>query len=315
MSISRISANYAFVRSMHSITDAVSRLDDVREKLNTGKEVNRASDDPTAMQKIYSLGTSIKKNERYIKNIEKVLGNLNATSTSLSRVEDILIELNEIANLSSSNGATSAERTAHMQQVELLLEELVSLANNKHEGKFIFGGTNCISGTCDLSKPYNIVEDSDGYITGVIPNPNGINNLINTTIMSGVTESINISGSAPFQPNGQGGEGDIFNVVINLRNALRDNDIDAIKNISSNIDDAINQVLNQEIVVGAKIGRLETQRDVLDSSIINEMEAKSSVEDADYAKLLIKYSTLETLFNSTLGATAKLLQNSLMSFI
>ena len=315
MSISRISTNYAFIRSLRNISDSFIRLDELREKLNTGKEINRPSDDPVGMQKVFTLGTSIKQNERFIENIDRGLGRLEAASSSLTQVEEILLELIELSTMSATTVATSAERAAAAQQVEVLLEQLVNLANSTHEGKFLFGGVNTITGAWPLSYPFNIVRGSDGLISGVLPNTFGINILVFTNILPGIRDSVNISGAAPFQPNGQGQAGDVFNVLVNFKQNLLNNDIDALKVSQQEIKDALSTVIEQNAIVGSKINKLEITKDTLNVMTTNEMEAKSRIEDADYARLLIEYSQAEVLFNTTIAATSTLLQNSLINFI
>lgn len=300
---------------MQSIKDTYKNLDELREKMNTGKEINRPSDDPTGFQKIRSLGGSIRENQRYLENIELGVGRLNAASTKLQQVEDILIDLNSLVAVSASDAATSAERTGYVQQVDMFLEQIVKLANSQYQGKFIFGGVNTTSGTCPLSMPFNMRYDADGFISGVVQNPRGINTLVNTTILPGVQAAVNISGAAPFQPNGAGGLGDIFNVLITIRDQLRSNDVEGLDDSQKLLGDAVAQVTQQDVIIGAKTNILEISKNTLDTTIVNEKEARSRVEDSDYAKLLIEYSTAEMLFNSTLSATSTLLQNSLINFI
>jgi flagellar hook-associated protein 3 FlgL len=315
MSFGRIPTNYAFIRSMQSIRNTYKNMDELREKMNTGKEINRPSDDPTGFQKALSLGGSIRENERYLENIELGVGRLNAASSKLQQVEDILLELTNIVSVAASDAATSAERTGYVQQVDMFLEQIVTLANSQYQGKFLFGGVNTTSGTCPLSLPFNARYGADGFISGVAQNPRGINALVNTTILPGVDGAVNISGAAPFQPNGSGGIGDVFNVLITIRDQLRTSDVTGLNASQQDLQEAISQVTQQDVIIGAKTNILEISKNTLETTIVNETEARSRVEDADYAKLLIEYSTAEMLFNSTLSATATLLQNSLINFI
>jgi len=314
MAVTRISTNYAFIRSMQNLSDTVLRMDSIQERMNTGKNINRPSDDPVGLQKVFSLGTSIKESERYIQNIDDGLSRLDATSTILSQVEDLLNEIMDIATGSASSIVTSAERIAQAEQIELLLGELVSLANTKHQNKFIFGGTHTLSGTSALPLAFNIQYDSDGCISGVVANGN-VNTLIYTTVLPGTRDSVNISGAAAFQPNGAGESGDIFDIVVTLRRNLLNNDIDAIKASSTDLDNAYMNVVEQNTIVGAKINKLEVAQDTLEAIKTNETGAKSQVEDSDYAALLIEYQTAEVLLNATLSATSSLLQNSLINFL
>lgn len=315
MNVGRISTNYQFIRSMNSINSSYWNMDTLLEKMNTGKEVNRASDDPAAMQKILAFNTSIEETEQQQANISSAIGRLNATSTVLSRVEDIMSELIEITASSQATSATSTERAAQAKEVDMLLQELVDLANTQYQNKFLFGGVNTTSGTCALSQPFNIQTDADGVITGVIPNPRGINDIIYTEIMPNVDFPVNISGAAVFQPNGSGGLGDIFNIAIQLRDNLNSGDTDALLQRERELNNALVQVVDQNTIVGAYINRLEITDSTLEAMKTNEEEEKSQIEDADYSTIYMKYSTAELLLNTTLNATSTLLQTSLLNFI
>jgi flagellar hook-associated protein 3 FlgL len=300
---------------MQNIQGTFSQLDKIREKMNTGKEINRPSDDPIGLQKVLSLGSSIRENERYIDNINLGVDRMNAATSSLEQVENILIDIKELLAVQSSDAATSAERRAAVKEMDLLLDQIVNLANKRYQGKFLFGGVHTTSGACALSLPFNVQRATDGTISGVIQNPRGINTLINTTILPGVNDALNISGAAPFQPNGAKGSGDIFQLMIDIRSQLATNDIAALDASSLLLDNAIAQVTEQDLILGTKINKFEQTKATLEATIVNEKQAKSRVENSDYAALLIEYSTAETLFNATLSATSTLLQNSLMNFI
>ena len=315
MSISRISTNYAFIRSLRNISESFIRLNELQEKLNTGKEIIRPSDDPVGMQKVFALGTSIKENERFQENIDYGIGRLNAASSTLGQIEEILLDIIEVSTGAGSTIATSAERGAMAQEVEILLDHLVNLANSAHQGKFLFGGLNFITGGCPLGMPFNVVLGADGFISGVLPTPRGINTLVFTNILPGIRDSVNISGAAPFQPNGQGQMGDVFNVLVNFRRNLENSDVAALQTSQQEIKDALTTVITQDSFVGSKINKLEIAKDTLNVMTTNEKEAKSRIEDADYARLLIEFSQAEILFNTTLATTSTLLKNSLINFI
>jgi len=313
--VNRISTNYAFIRSMRNLNDITLRMDAMRQEMATGKEVNRPSDDPVAMQKIFSFGSSLKLNERLQENIDLGTDRLEAAGSRLEQVEEILLELIDVVTQAGSSITSSAEWAVHATQVELWLGELVNVANSAHQNKFLFGGVNTVSGTSPQPLPYNIVLRGDGFISGVVPHTNGINNLVSTTILPGVRDTINISGQAPFQPNGQGQTGDVFNVLVNLRDSFRSNDIVGIRASEQQLTDALETVMTQNTIIGSKVNKMSVGKDSLEAMEIEETAARSRVADAEYAELLLKFSTAELMLNTTLSATSTLLQNSLINFI
>jgi flagellar hook-associated protein 3 FlgL len=315
MNISRLSTTYSYLQSLDHISNAFENVVRLQEQLTTGKQINRPSDDPAGMQQILRFNSTIQENAQYVKNIDRSKGRLQAASTTLQQVEDMLTEMRDLALSASSVTTSSAERNAYATQVDLMLDHLVNLVNTRYEGKFLFGGTQTVSGGLPLSAPFNLQYDSNGVVSGVAANPRGINELVFINVTRGVRDSINISGSAPFQPNGYKGTGDMFDSLIRLRDALKNNNPDAIKGLQNELTGVIMQVTEQDTVVGAKINRMEVSQTTLKALAVDEKAQKSAVEDIDYAKLMIEFSTAQTLLNATLSATSTVLQNSLMNFI
>lgn len=315
MTVGRISTNYAFIRSLNNINDSFWQMDTLREQLNTGKRINRPSDDPTGMQKVLAFNSSIEDTERLQRNINNATGRLNATSSALERVEDVLSDMIELSLTADSTASTSAERGAQAQQVQMLLEELVDIANTQYRGKYLFGGVNTVSGSCPLSDPYNIQYNADGEISGVVPNPRGINGLINTSVTPNTSLAMNISGSLPFQPNGAKGDGDVFNIALQMHSALISGNAEDLRNYQKQLESALENAVEQNTIVGARINRLEKTDEMLTTFKTNEKEERSQVEDADYSSVYSEYTKAELLLNTTLQSTASLLQQSLLNFI
>ncbi|MFC1809772.1 flagellin [Candidatus Omnitrophota bacterium] len=315
MTFLRISTNYSLIRSLSDIKTAQNNYLALQEKMTTGAEINKPQDDPVGIQQVLNYTTRIDANEQYQRNIDYSMGYQKVASTTLQSIEDLLTDLKLLSQNYQTTVATSAERSSVGATVESMLEELVQMANTKYVGKFIFGGTSTISGTCPDSKPFNITEDSNGYITAVTRNSKGIDDLIYREVREGHLKAINISGSAPFMPNGEGGSGDIFQTVMGLRDHLLTNDSSLIENDIRLLQEGIDQVMQQEIGLGVKEGSLQIIRDQLTNENINNKDMRSQINDVDYAALMIEFNTAEVLLQTTLQSAAQLMQFSLVNFL
>lgn len=143
--------------ALHLQTEALTRL---QEQASTGSRINRASDDPSVAYRVLGLNSQQKSLENYIDNLSEAVSMLELSSTV---IEDIASSLTEIkVCLTQISGGIyddkARERTAG--QINDILEQIVSLANTKHMGQYIFGGSNT------TSAPY-LVERTNGQITNV----------------------------------------------------------------------------------------------------------------------------------------------------
>jgi len=301
---------------MQNIQGSFERMDELQEQMSTGKTVNRPSDDPMLMRQILKFGTSMRESEQYIRNIETGLGRLEATSSALDSVGEVLLDVIGLATAASSDSVESSERSLHATELNLMLDQLIQLANKTYQGKFLFGGVNTVSGACSFSTPFTAQLGANGLISGVVQNPKGINGLVSVPVAKNISEAINISGAIAFQPNGAKGELDIFQALITLRdNILNKESSDTISAGAEDVKQAYTNLINQESILGAQIHKLEVEKDWASETLLQDTAARSNIEDADYAELYTKYSLAEMLMSTTLQSTANLLQQSLLNFI
>lgn len=139
------SSSYALY--LHS--KALSKL---QEQYSTGSRINRASDDPSAAYQVLGLNTQSKSLENFISTIDDVSSVLemsttifNSMSSELSKVK---VSLNQI--ISGTYDENGRKRLAG--QVNDSLNQLVSLANTKHSGKFIYGGNDTANAPYTVEK-------------------------------------------------------------------------------------------------------------------------------------------------------------------
>jgi len=316
MTFMRVSNYASHLRAIQDIKNARDHYADLQMKMSSQKEVNSPKDDPVAMAQILRLDTRISKNKQYIKNIDYSVGVMSTTGSTLNTIEDMLLELKAIAQDHSSSVATSAERASVANTVESMLAGVVQLANSKYLGKFIFGGANTLSGSTSATQtPFVTTTNGSGQITAVTRNTAGIDDLVTREVREGTFEAVNIAGSAPFMPNGESATGDIFQALIDLRDNLNANDVSALEDDIKTIEDAISQVVNEESKLATRENAFGEYKMQLQGINIDYKEQKSHLEDVDYAELIIELNTAESVLQTTLQVSSKLLQISLLNFI
>jgi len=133
-------------------------------------------------------------------------------------------------------------------------------------------------------------------------------------IDTGITLKINSNRDNLF---GKGGEedADSFKEIISLMQGLWYNDQPQISKSIDNVDVARKRNLAEQAVEGARLNRVELTFDRNEDLTITNTRARSDIEDVDFAEVLSKFSLAEAVYNASLFATSKLMQQSLMNFL
>jgi flagellar hook-associated protein 3 FlgL len=74
-------------------------------------------------------------------------------------------------------------------------------------------------------------------------------------------------------------------------------------------------VSNAQADIGARTVRVETARSVANDATLTLSNALSSVENVDLAKATVDLGLREVAYQAALGATARVLQPSLLDFL
>lgn len=145
--------NYA----LHLHGTAMTRL---QEQASTGSRINRVSDDPSAAYRVMGLNTEQRALDNYADNLSEIVSLLELSSTVIQEIASSLTET-RVRLTQISGGIYSDEaRQRTAEGINDILEQIVSLANTRHTGQYLFGGGDT------ASAPY-LVERANGQIASV----------------------------------------------------------------------------------------------------------------------------------------------------
>ena len=106
-----------------------------------------------------------------------------------------------------------------------------------------------------------------------------------------------------------------FNALVNLREALNDDNHIEIEDSIAEIDYSIENKLKHRARIGATINRLENHRNRLRDYRLNTKELLSKTEDADMTEVIVKLRMQEQVQRAALASGARLIQPTLMNFL
>ena len=186
----------------------------LQEQIASGKRVHVASDDPSSYSSISRLRDEKASLDRFTKNTEELLRDLNSLDGIAQQTLSILHRSSELIVSASDSTRSISERQVMGEEVNQLLEELVRIGNTHPNGRYIFSGLRA-------DTPAFVADrDADGRITAVRYQGNSGERLIE--IDDGVSISSTIPGSdlsgsqGLFQTEGA----DLFMGLIQLRDRL-----------------------------------------------------------------------------------------------
>jgi len=172
-------------------------LSQLQEKAATGQDINRPSDDPTDANRILGLRTESRSMEVYMNALNEVVSTLDFSSSVIQQIDNQMISaLGYITSISTGGTETEDTRRILANQIDSILEQVVSLANTQLSGHYLF------SGAASDVQPYTVERDSSGNITRVLYQ--GSSEERNVAVAPGVEVSSVLVGDELFRTDSRG---------------------------------------------------------------------------------------------------------------
>jgi flagellar hook-associated protein 3 FlgL len=296
----RVNQNMLNQNMMFNLQKSYEAMDKYQTQLASGKKITKPSDDPVVAVRAMDYQSSLNEIDQFKKNASDAQSWMQTTDDSLSEVTQVLQRVRELTvqGLNGSNDATSRDSIA--QEINQLKEHLGEIANTDMGGKYIFAGTDT------QTPPYRV-----NPATSQKEFMNTNQEKMEWQVGKGNTIPVNVSGTDVFNYNGG-----IMQVLGNIANDLESsNGIPSNNNYLSQLDDQMNNLLQVQGDLGARMDRVQ-----LTSSRLDEMENSttnllSQDEDADIAQVITNLQSQENVHRAALSVGARIIQPSLVDFL
>ncbi len=293
----RIGTQSLFQGIQQRIMALASDLKKVNEKVASGKNFNRPSDDPIAVVSSLGLGNALSRVEQYKRNMET--GNLwlNLTESVLDQISRVADQAQKVA-LSVASGTQDARASA-ANDIDLLLEQAIGLANTQLGGKFIFAGYRT-----DIA-PFS--KTASGEI--VTAAYNGDTN--NFAVQIGPNEKITVgrNGQVAFMDSG------LFDTMGRLKRAIETGDLDLIQQQADLLQGVEDDLNAQLAAVGMSQNRLKGQGEILANLTQDIQDRLSTLQDTNPEEVILELQQKQTAYEIALEASAKVSQLSLLHYL
>jgi flagellin len=127
--LTRIRSNIAGLNILRALRDVNNRVQMHQLRLATGKRINNAGDDPAGLSIATKLESRNRALEQVFNNIGEAKNLLNVSEGGLTKVNDILVEVQAKLEQSANDTLGSSERQSISQLLIHLRDEIDSIAN------------------------------------------------------------------------------------------------------------------------------------------------------------------------------------------
>lgn len=294
----RITQRLMTERSLAAMQAGLERVARHQEQLTTGRVLNRPSDSPSGTNSAMQFREQLTQNEQYSRNAGDGMARLGTTDTVLTSMTDSVRRIRDLALQGSSTGAMGlSAREALAKEVTQLREALMSQANTTHLGMPLFGGTTM------GERAY--AQDASGTVAYV-----GDGNPVHRRIGADDSVRVDITGPEVFGPAGD----DLFAVAADIADKLV-TDPGALDVELERLDAAMTRMTTALAEVGSRFNRLEAGLRISRDAELRLEDSLAGVENVDMARAFMDLQMSEVAYQAALGATARVVQPSLLDFL
>lgn len=271
------------------------------EIMSTQKKLNKLSDNPVALGQAVREKDRINNMGQFIKNINFSKGYLERTETSVAGIHESLMRAKELAVAMSNDTYGPDSRAAAGREIKELIDGIVNLANTSYGNRFVFGGFR--TRTPPLSNEGQYVGD-DGEIF--------------LQIGEDLFKKINVRARNLFEANRDERDEGHFNMIHSLKilhEGFMHDDQHMIRAAMEELDYQMEKTSSYQATLGAIHNALNSALERLEMGKEVSTETLSKLEDADIYKTMSDFKRTETILQSSLLASNKLLQPSLLNFL
>jgi len=301
MQISTKLYNEMAVNQFNTIT---GEIQDTQARIATGKNLLRASDDPTAAANIAFAKDQKVMLERFDVNIDRAQSRLTLTESTLGEAINVLTRVSELVIQARNDTYNALDRKAIGAEVGQLKETLLGFANTRDErGDFLFSGYRVRTMPFALNDEGGVAYQGDRGVHAV-------------QVSESMKMNTGIDGAEAFmrvrQDNG-GQAVSVFDILTTVEDELNAGFIN--DSAIDRVNTALSHMSVQRTALGAQINKGDVQKTAIAQRMMLMDENISRMEDADLARLVTELQAKIVNRDAAQQAFIKIGQQSLFDYI
>ncbi len=317
---------------LYAVNNNLGRMSENMKHLNTGKMVNRPSDNPIATAKILKYNTDISELVQYEKNVKDAVSNLEITETSIGEIGEVIQRTRELS-VQAANGTLSSEDLQKIgYEVAQLTEHMVTAGNFNFAGKYIFSGFNTDEPLLNKDGTYNpnleLANKTDADVERLELLVGTRENIAYSTHGLQVLGEEKEFDIIKFDNNGKAMKDASGNFIKETKKfpaligqmtefaaALKAGDDSGADEFLGKIDERFDKLLAERADIGARINRLDLINHRISDDNMSFTGLLSKAQDTDMAKEIMLFKNAENVYRASLSTGAKIIQPTLVDFL
>jgi flagellar hook-associated protein 3 FlgL len=297
--MTRVTQRSVSATMLTGLQSNLQRMQDLQQQLSSGKRLTRPSDDPVDTSAAMQLRAEVRRTEQHVRNADDGLAWLGTTDAVLTRSSDLAGRARTLV-LSGLNATSTAEsRAALAAEVRSLRAALVDAANTRYLDRPVLGGTALVGEAYAADGTYQ-----------------GDGGRVSRTVAAGTSVPVSLTGPEVF--GADGADDQLFAVLERLAASLESGGPTVQDDLQADLgrlDAALDRLTSALGQVGARYNRVETVRAAASDAGLSLRASLATTEDIDLAKTVVDLQMQEIAYNAALGATARVVQPSLVDFL
>lgn len=301
----RIAFSSTYQRLTNSINQKSEDLSRLTVMAGSTSRLLKQADDPLAWSQAMDFRQAIRQLESYQKNVDFALGWNQTTESALNQIGDLVVRAKNLG-IQAISAQSSEKRQAQSEALNQIVQEAATLAGSQYADRYIF------SGQSFNTAPYTLTKDPGTGEVLTVSTYQGDPESLEVRVGNGELQTVNQKGPEVF---GEDGDDNLLQQLLNLKNAVRDGDTNAVQQAIAAVDTSYQNLLAQTSIVGVRQQALDDKTQIFESIQLQEESQLSDVADADMAELITQLQQKQTLFEAVLRITSMVTNLNLTKYL
>ncbi len=300
----RVGDNFTYQVYETQLSNLQAQMNQNSEEVASGKKVQVPSDNPSSYAQNLEILAQQSQNTQYGKNLNSLQTNGSYYQTSVNSIGNILSSIQQLAVSQTSGTADANSRTTAANEVNDLIQQLVTVGNTKVGDTYIFGGTQ------SNNPPYSVSSNVPPAVTF-----QGSATVGQVAVNSSTTVNAGISGQTVFTGTADGQPVDIFQTLQTFSADLAANNPAALETDLGNINNCVDLTANNLAYVGTYTKNISNLLTTNTNENTTLAQDSSNLVDVDMAKAVSDYATLSTAYQAALYTMSKVESLNILNYM
>jgi flagellar hook-associated protein 3 FlgL len=282
-----------------------NKLATTQAQLAVGKQILSPSAAPDQAAAIQRLKGEIQRQDSHIRTLDVAMRRYTAEETALSSSNDLLIRMKELGIQAANDTLGPDDRKAIGVEMKALRDQLLSLGNTRDDsGNYLFSGTRVNTPAFAENSNGDVVYQGDQTQTRI---PAGVERTVQFT-RSGTDVF-----SRVLRSDGQ--SVGFFNALDQMIEGMNNNETSPIEQGIADLNQMHNNLTLSQAQNGSEQIVVQSQRDVLDETVLRIKSTLSEIEDLDYTEAVTRMNKEMMGLEAAMGSFAKISGLTLFDYI